>query len=114
MFTCGTCGREFPAGWRAREQHMNATGHCEPDYECNTCDAYYDCEYDRDLHMNRMGHWVDLSYRLPGPYGEIYECGFCEFCFDDEDDLHVHEASEHYYCAPCSREFRNHNNIEQV
>lgn len=41
MFTCGTCWREFPAGWHSRQPHMNATGHCQPDFECDSCESYF-------------------------------------------------------------------------
>ncbi|KAK4124525.1 hypothetical protein N657DRAFT_644765 [Parathielavia appendiculata] len=51
MFECGDCGRAFPAGWRARDQHCEATGHSRPEYECDICDAYFDSEYSRRQHM---------------------------------------------------------------
>jgi hypothetical protein len=36
-FMCGTCGKSFPAGWRARESHLYMTGHRAPRFECETC-----------------------------------------------------------------------------
>ncbi|KAK2741961.1 hypothetical protein CKAH01_01388 [Colletotrichum kahawae] len=48
--TCGTCNREFWAGWRARDQHCNATGHSPPRFECYSCDDYFVDSEDKQEH----------------------------------------------------------------
>lgn len=50
VFTCGTCWREFYAGWRARDQHCEATGHSPPRNECYECDEYFDSNADKIDH----------------------------------------------------------------
>ncbi|KAM3563258.1 hypothetical protein ARSEF4850_002415 [Beauveria asiatica] len=110
MSTCGTCWRVFPAGWQSRQQHMHATGHCPPDFECDTCDKYFGSQQAVNQHMNDVGHWAESS-ESDAP---DYECDDCDENFFDEEGLHDHEVKEHLYCAPCDRYFQNWNSINQV
>ncbi|KAK1585442.1 uncharacterized protein LY79DRAFT_268288 [Colletotrichum navitas] len=109
-FTCGTCWREFPAGWHSREQHLNATGHQVPSNECDTCDRFFGSSQAVQQHMNALNHWASDVSDDDGP---VFECDDCYDCFSDEDDLREHEVQDHYYCDPCDRYFQNHNNIRQ-
>ncbi|GAB0145854.1 hypothetical protein EsHS_00006273 [Epichloe bromicola] len=109
MATCGTCWRTFPAGWRSRQQHMDATGHCPPDYECQTCDRYFGSWHAVCQHMTDVGHWAESS-ESDGPE---YQCDDCGDAFYNEADLRDHEVEEHFYCDPCDRYFQSSNNINQ-
>lgn len=110
MSTCGTCWRVFTAGWRSRQQHMDATGHNAPDFECDTCDRYFRSQHAANQHMTDVNHWAESSEsEVPE-----FECNHCDVAFDDEDDLRDHEVKEHFYCDPCNRYFKNWNNINQV
>ncbi|OHE92503.1 hypothetical protein CORC01_12221 [Colletotrichum orchidophilum] len=108
-FTCGTCWREFPAGWHSREQHFKATGHCEPPYECETCDRYFGSRQAVDQHMNALDHWQESSSQGDPEY----ECHVCHDRFFDEQDRSDHEVQEHHFCEPCDRWFENLNSIRQ-
>ncbi|KAL0932190.1 zinc finger protein [Colletotrichum truncatum] len=107
-FTCGTCWRQFPAGWHSREQHLNATGHGIPLYECDTCDRYFNSQHSVDQHMNALDHWAQPA--TPHTY---WECDRCSDCFCDEEELQEHELEDHCYCKPCGRFFQNRNNLQQ-
>ncbi|KAK1961225.1 hypothetical protein LY78DRAFT_741036 [Colletotrichum sublineola] len=109
-FTCGTCWREFPAGWHSREQHLNATGHQAPFHECDTCDRFFGSSQAVEQHMNALDHWA--SDASDGD-AEQFECDDCSDCFSDEDDLREHEVEDHYYCDPCDRYFQSYSNIRQ-
>jgi hypothetical protein len=113
MFECGDCGKVFPAGWRARDQHCEATGHSRPEYECDTCDAYFGSEYARRQHMTAKGHFYDNSssdsYRASS-----WDCPQCDDCFDTEEECDEHMVEDHLYCCECDRFFMNYNNIKQV
>ncbi|KFA80211.1 hypothetical protein S40288_09890 [Stachybotrys chartarum IBT 40288] len=95
-FTCGTCWREFPAGWNSREQHLKAKGHQAPPFECNCCDRYFGGQHAVEQHMNALGHWVDEDY---------YECDDCSETFPDEQELHDHENGmlHNSTAQPCLR-----------
>ncbi|KAH7134205.1 hypothetical protein EDB81DRAFT_93278 [Dactylonectria macrodidyma] len=105
--TCGTCWREFNAGYdggfKARNSHCQALGHSFPDFECDTCDEYFDDEDDRREHMDFYGHWPD----------DAPECHMCYDRFSNKTERKDHEHREHLYCAECDREFNNWNNIQQ-
>ncbi|VTO83126.1 unnamed protein product [Fusarium graminearum] len=109
MFTCGTCWRQFPAGWQSRQQHMNATGHEAPEFECKTCDRYFSSQKAVQQHMNHLDHWDESS---ESEY-IVYGCDHCDDEFDDEDELHDHEARDHFYCVVCSRTFQDLHSITQ-
>ncbi|KAK5653746.1 hypothetical protein OQA88_7902 [Cercophora sp. LCS_1] len=99
MFECGTCGKEFRAGWEAREQHCDATGHDRPRFECDTCDACFRNERALLNHMSAKDHFT-------------WRCGDCGEVFPDEDELEDHEIDEHLYCSECDRYFTTQNGIE--
>ncbi|KID93622.1 Zinc finger, double-stranded RNA binding protein, partial [Metarhizium majus ARSEF 297] len=109
MSTCGTCWRTFPAGWQSRQQHMDARGHCPPNFECDTCDRYFSSQHAVNQHMTDTGHWAESSESDEPEY----ECDDCDDAFYDEDDLRDHEIKEHFYCDPCDRYFQDRNSINQ-
>ncbi|KAF0320261.1 hypothetical protein GQ607_012523 [Colletotrichum asianum] len=109
VFTCGTCWREFPAGWESRQQHFDATGHREPLYECDTCDRYCSSRSGIDQHMNALDHWADSV----SSDSDVYGCDDCSDVFSEEGDLRYHEQQYHYYCDPCNRYFESRNNLNQ-
>jgi uncharacterized C2H2 Zn-finger protein len=115
MFECGDCGKAFPAGWRARNQHCDATGHSPPGYECDTCDAYFSSDQARWQHMRAKGHFHqnESSSGDDGCYG-YWECDRCDDTFDTEAEYSEHMVDDHLYCQDCDRSFMNHNNIKQV
>ncbi|KAF3769355.1 hypothetical protein M406DRAFT_287495 [Cryphonectria parasitica EP155] len=98
MFECGTCIKVFPAGWRARENHCNATGHRRPLFECDTCFRVCASESARRQHMKDKNHFK-------------WECDHCVETWPTEDALKSHEIDDHLYCADCDRHFNNDNNI---
>ncbi|KAF4446724.1 hypothetical protein F53441_9657 [Fusarium austroafricanum] len=110
MSTCGTCWRQFPAGWHSRQQHMNATGHEPPDFECDTCGKYFGSQMAVEQHMNDLGHWAESSESE----GSVYECDHCDDAFDEENDMRDHEAEQHFYCVACKCPFQDWNSINQV
>ncbi|KFH41731.1 Zinc finger protein OZF-like protein [Hapsidospora chrysogenum ATCC 11550] len=111
MLTCGTCWREFPAGWRSRKQHMDATGHVPPAFECDTCDRYFGSQHAVIQHMTALGHWAESSESGQPPLG--FACDDCDAAFYDEEDLRGHEVKAHLYCHDCDRYFQSWNNINQ-
>ncbi|KAK4232745.1 hypothetical protein C8A03DRAFT_39632 [Achaetomium macrosporum] len=108
MFTCGTCGKEFPAGYRARDQHCASTGHRPPKFECDTCDACFGSEHARWQHMRAKGHFADDDDNEAD-----WECSRCSDVFYEEEDCRQHMIECHFYCSDCDREFMNYNNIKQ-
>ncbi|KAF4335070.1 zinc finger protein [Fusarium beomiforme] len=119
MYTCGTCWRQFSSGLQARQQHMNATGHEPPSFECDRCDRYCGTREAIEQYMNDMGHWDESSEsEEPGESdqseGTFYECDHCDHTFEQEDNLHDHEAKQHFYCVACECPFQYWNSISQV
>lgn len=100
-FECGTCGKIFPAGWRARDNHCRATGHQPPDFECDTCSRWFESRRACIQHMNDKNHFA-------------YECNICNETWPTEEDRTVHENEEHCYCADCDRLFSSYNGIKMV
>ncbi|KAK4452196.1 hypothetical protein QBC34DRAFT_399420 [Podospora aff. communis PSN243] len=100
MFECGTCGKEFPAGWRARENHYKSTGHLPPAFECDTCDAWFRSNNAKWQHMAVKNHF---AWRCRDPD--------CEQTWPTEEQLKEHEIEDHYLCNKCDRYFSNLNNI---
>ncbi|KAK4153987.1 hypothetical protein C8A00DRAFT_43171 [Chaetomidium leptoderma] len=122
MYECGDCGKAFPAGWKARDQHCNMTGHDLPEFECDTCDAYFGSEKARRQHMSAKGHFSNQydssSNGGSSNYGyydddQDWECALCDFCFGTEDGCNQHMVEDHLYCNDCDRSFMNYNNIKQ-
>ncbi|KAB5540315.1 hypothetical protein GE09DRAFT_1245347 [Coniochaeta sp. 2T2.1] len=99
-YTCGTCWKTFPAGWKARDNHCDATGHQIPRFECDRCERYFASESAREAHM-----WAKNHFDL--------ECNICDETWPNEEDVKEHEVEEHFYCADCDRTFMNLNNIQQ-
>ncbi|KAK4166941.1 hypothetical protein QBC43DRAFT_231628 [Cladorrhinum sp. PSN259] len=104
MFECGDCGKAFRAGWKARDNHCDSTGHDPPEFECDTCGLSFDDNYDKSEHMHMSGHVNNGTY---------YECLLCIELFTDEDDRTHHHVHDHHYCEDCQRQFMNLNNIKQ-
>ncbi|KAF4974952.1 hypothetical protein FZEAL_8215 [Fusarium zealandicum] len=102
VFECGTCDRQFLAGWRARDQHCQATGHTPPRFECDVCDEYFCDDEDRVNHMYYNDHWAE----------DALECAVCPLKYRGSA-LREHEAQAHLFCSECDRYFQNHNNIQQ-
>lgn len=109
-FTCGTCWREFPAGWHSREQHMKATGHEQPDFECNDCDRYFATQKAVNQHMDALGHWADSEESDKTDY----ECDDCSDVFSEEEKLREHEVEDHFYCDTHDRYYQDRNSIHNV
>ncbi|OLN83403.1 Zinc finger and BTB domain-containing protein 17 [Colletotrichum chlorophyti] len=106
-FTCGDCWREFPAGCKSRQQHLDATGHRAPEFECDTCDRYYKNRRSVEWHMDYYDHWSqDVS-------SDEWGCVNCGDVYSDEEYLRDHEVRDHFYCDPCNRYFDTWNNIRQ-
>ncbi|OIW32642.1 hypothetical protein CONLIGDRAFT_699522 [Coniochaeta ligniaria NRRL 30616] len=103
MFECGTCGKEFRAGFQARENHCFSIGHDPPEFECDTCDEYFDDNWDRSEHMRYLGH---------ATYSK-HECSICIERFESAEETEEHEVEDHHYCHDCDRTFNNRNNIKQ-
>ncbi|PWI67648.1 hypothetical protein PCL_03002 [Purpureocillium lilacinum] len=99
-FECGTCGRAFPAGWRARDNHCRATGHAPPDFECETCSRWFRSRRACDQHMDATDHWQ-----------RPYTCSCCSLTWRTEERCVQHEHEDHYYCNECCRGFESYNNI---
>ncbi|KAF9869302.1 hypothetical protein CkaCkLH20_13219 [Colletotrichum karsti] len=108
-FTCGDCWREFPAGWQSRQQHLDATGHDIPDFECETCDRYFHSQGAVEQHMNALNHWADSD----SEDSLDWECDDCDSAFYEEGDLRQHEHEQHFKCNLCDRYFQNRNNLNQ-
>ncbi|TPX15277.1 uncharacterized protein E0L32_004554 [Thyridium curvatum] len=98
-FECGTCGKGFPNGWRARENHCWSVGHCLPNFECDTCHRGFNTQNACIQHMGAMNHFA-------------HECSVCGETWPTEEECIDHEADEHYYCASCDRWFQNANNVK--
>ncbi|KAK3997910.1 hypothetical protein QBC44DRAFT_255087 [Cladorrhinum sp. PSN332] len=105
MYECGDCGKAFPAGWQARQNHCHSTGHTPPEFECDSCDMWFDDNYDRSQHMKDYYHEDD--------YLEYFECSICIELFTTSEERVDHEVEDHHYCSDCQRSFINRNNIKQ-
>lgn len=104
-YECGTCGKEFPRGWRARDQHCEATGHSPPAYECDRCERHFSTYDAMFQHMESKNHF-------------LYECQQCQETWPDKRQLKEHEANDHrptldYECDTCGRGFRTHDAMSQ-
>ncbi|KAK3936866.1 hypothetical protein QBC46DRAFT_394087 [Diplogelasinospora grovesii] len=97
-FEC-SCGKQFPAGWRARENHCKATGHIRPRWECDTCHRYFTSDTARWQHMEAVNHFA-------------WECAICDETWPTEKARREHEAEEHHYCCDCDRTFTSYNNMK--
>lgn len=104
VYTCGTCWKEFPAGWNARDQHCDALGHDAPNFECDECDEYFDNDNQKQYHMRNYCYADD----------DDFECGVCDLRFSDEEKCEDHEIDVHFYCSDCERFFKDLMSIDQV
>ncbi|KAF4509413.1 hypothetical protein G6O67_003589 [Ophiocordyceps sinensis] len=93
-FDCGTCGKSFPAGSAARENHLRSTGHSMPANECDCCHRWFGTEQARDQHMRATGH-----------YSNAYSSS-------SEGYVEEEEAEDDTYCYQCQRQFQNNNNLK--
>lgn len=93
-YTCGTCLRTFPAGWKARENHCDATGHMRPTFECDSCARFFGSEKAQWQHMDACNHFA-------------WDCRFCNETWPTEDRRDEHEQDEHghFDCDRCDRFF---------
>ncbi|ROW09438.1 hypothetical protein VMCG_02207 [Cytospora schulzeri] len=96
---CGSCGKVFPAGFQARENHCRSTGHSPPTFECDRCHRWFNSENARWQHMDSLNHFA-------------HECSQCDETYPTEEEVEEHEIDDHYYCANCDRTFMNYNNIK--
>ncbi|KAK4034872.1 hypothetical protein C8A01DRAFT_48822 [Parachaetomium inaequale] len=119
MYECGTCGKEFYAGWQARDNHCRSTGHRAPEFECDTCDRYFASEQSCLQHMDAKNHHFnddhESSEYSSESSDESYEEWCCDMCseyFDTEEKCHRHEIVEHFYCSDCGRSFVNYKGIK--
>ncbi|KAM4058366.1 zinc-finger double-stranded RNA-binding domain-containing protein [Hirsutella rhossiliensis] len=101
-FECDTCGKTFPAGWRARDNHCNSTGHSRRSFECDVCPRWFGSQQACNQHMRDTGHWQTV---------ERYECACCYDTWPTEERCTEHEHQDHNYCAECNRTFQNFNNL---
>lgn len=101
MFECGTCGKGFPAGWAARDNHCRSTGHSPPTYECDTCDAWFYAHHSKWQHMEAKNHFA-------------WKCDDCVETWPTEEQLKEHQVDDHFYCAGCDRYFNSRNNLKMV
>ncbi|KAI1323036.1 hypothetical protein F5Y16DRAFT_403904 [Xylariaceae sp. FL0255] len=95
---CGTCYNVFPAGGRARSNHLRSTGHRMPQYECESCYLVGDDQYDWHSHMMRANHFAR-------------RCEFCSQTFPSDAKRTEHEQQTHHWCGECQRQFNNDNNL---
>lgn len=98
-FECGTCRKAFPAGWKARQQHLDSTGHRTPAFECDTCSRFFTSERARFQHMDDANHFA-------------WQCSICDYTWPSEQDRQKHEERDHFYCSDCNRRFQNYNNLK--
>ncbi|RDA82927.1 hypothetical protein CP532_6057 [Ophiocordyceps camponoti-leonardi (nom. inval.)] len=101
-FECGTCGKAFPRGLQARNNHCSSTGHSWPRYECDVCHRYFRTEAACFQHMNDTSHWNRT----------FYDCAVCDDRFDSDSELTEHHHYEHNYCSDCERHFQSFNNLK--
>ncbi|KAK0611636.1 hypothetical protein B0T14DRAFT_439133 [Immersiella caudata] len=99
MFECGTCGKEFPAGWAAREKHCRSTSHLAPELECDRCDAWFGSSRAKFQHMEAKNHFA-------------WKCRDCEETYPTQERVVKHENEEHHYCNNCDRCFTSLNGIQ--
>ncbi|ORY19067.1 hypothetical protein BCR34DRAFT_553227 [Clohesyomyces aquaticus] len=54
-YECETCDKRFRTQ-PAANQHMDDTGHWEPQFECETCDKRFRTQPAANQHMNAVNH----------------------------------------------------------
>lgn len=93
-FTCGTCSKEFPWGWRARDAHCDAKHHSPPEFECDVCPRYFKTSHSAQQHMESRRHFPHL-------------CAFCGERWPTAAELRSHEEEDHdhWVCDECGDVF---------
>ncbi|PTD08961.1 hypothetical protein HYE67_005030 [Fusarium culmorum] len=89
-----------------------ATSHEVPDFECETCDRYFNDKHAVEQHMSALNHWADSPSEESDYSSYICEFDFCDEELDTADDLRNHEINDHLYCDPCDRSFKDLNSIK--
>jgi hypothetical protein len=108
-YHCGTCWRDFPAGFRAREQHCEALGHLPPEFECDTCPGFFRNERQLTRHMNYRNHWVTPPNSAgdgePND-GTGPSCAVCwkQFTSEAGRDRHCYDTGHLKFSCPVCRE----------
>ena len=100
MYFCDECGKQFPSGWNALENHCRDTGHYHQ--------AIVDC-YGEDFYDDYDDSDEDID-----DYDDDLECDDCDSIFDTEEELTQHEIDEHWYCSECDWYFNSHGSIKSV
>lgn len=127
-FECGTCLREFPAGWKSRNQHCEQVGHQSPEWECDRCHLYFGSETGKVHHMQAVNHFAhacqlcDVTLPTEARLTEhelkahYHKCGFCDEQFhrDNGAELQKHELERHFYCCECDRMFQDSREVKVV
>lgn len=97
------------ATWGACNQHMDATGHRAPTFDCEVCNKTFRTQHAANQHMAAVGHWEEDYYP--------YECDTCTNRYASEEAVqrHMKDARHYrYYCKACDRKFENLNNLNMV
>ncbi|KND90257.1 PR domain zinc finger protein 16, partial [Tolypocladium ophioglossoides CBS 100239] len=89
-----------PSQLEARENHCNATGHSEPDFECDSCPRWFNSKKALEQHMDATDHWS-------------FECACCDENWSTEEECTEHEHNDHLYCSDCNRFFQHWSNLQQ-
>ena len=84
MYTCGTCFRRFPSGWRARDRHCDSTGHDRPALECDFCDEYFDFTDEREEHGQEVHLYCHGCERQTSTENGMSEVSYAQHTADIE------------------------------
>ncbi|KAI6768403.1 hypothetical protein HG531_010592 [Fusarium graminearum] len=87
-------------------------GRQETNFECETCDRYFNDKHAVEQHMSALNHWADSPSEESDYSSYICEFDFCDEELDTADDLRNHEINDHLYCDPCDRSFKDLNSIK--
>ncbi|QPC80169.1 hypothetical protein HYE68_010921 [Fusarium pseudograminearum] len=82
------------------------------DFECETCDRYFNDKHAVEQHMSALNHWADSPSEESDYSSYICEFDSCDEELDTADDLRNHEINDHLYCDPCDRSFKDLNSIK--
>ncbi len=113
MYGCGTCGKLFPAGYEARENHCWAKRHAPPRFECDDCGEGFGNQQALDQHI-LAGDCSSDGESDGSSSDDDYVCLICDAEFSNEEDCEDHEVDFHFYCRDCDRDFSTWNGIQNV
>lgn len=127
-FECGTCGKDFPDGLLARDNHCLSTGHFPPELECDRCSRWFLSENARWQHMENMNHFEwecfqcgetypyedDLQEHVSSKLCSRLQCEDCNRTFNSLQALENHDVDKHFWCKECDRFFQDQSAIDQV